>query len=203
MSRRSLPDTEVPNTPARPSQIVAPDDLLELWFALARREWASLAIVPAHPDGSTDELAKALAEVGKHLSEFPISALTFRMFGPRSVRAVSSLTKYMRGEEVTFDDRALVEPSERDGATALGGAAVVRSPRGEAPSGKMIIATPSVIAEPLGIGVARAADGVVLVVERDRTRIADVKRSIEVIGRERILGSCFVRRTTDGQSSKR
>ncbi|MGQ0507141.1 MAG: hypothetical protein ACT4TC_17675 [Myxococcaceae bacterium] len=46
--------------------VSAPPDaeLQQLWFAIIRREWSSLVVIPAQPGGSTVELAKALAAIG-------------------------------------------------------------------------------------------------------------------------------------------
>jgi hypothetical protein len=59
------------------------------------------------------------------------------------------------------------------------------------PRARLVISIPSVIDVPLGLGVAQSADLVVLVVELGRSRIASVKKTLELVGRDRVAG-CFV-----------
>jgi hypothetical protein len=40
-------------------------EVQRLWFAALRRDWASLAVLPAHPEGSAEEVAQALAKVAR------------------------------------------------------------------------------------------------------------------------------------------
>jgi hypothetical protein len=59
------------------------------------------------------------------------------------------------------------------------------------PGARLVISIPPVIEMPLGLGVAQSADLVVLVVELGRSRIASVKKTLELVGRDRVAG-CFV-----------
>jgi hypothetical protein len=54
-----------------------------------------------------------------------------------------------------------------------------------------VIAISSVITEPLGLGATAAADAVIVCIERGRTRLADARRTIELVGRDRIAG-CYL-----------
>jgi hypothetical protein len=38
-------------------------DVQRLWFATLKKEWSSLAVLPSHPGGSAEPIAKALARV--------------------------------------------------------------------------------------------------------------------------------------------
>lgn len=40
-------------------------EVQRLWFAALRRDWASLAVLPAHPEGSAEAVAQALAKVAR------------------------------------------------------------------------------------------------------------------------------------------
>jgi hypothetical protein len=40
-------------------------EVQRLWFAALRRDWSSLAVLPAHPEGSADGVAQALAKVAR------------------------------------------------------------------------------------------------------------------------------------------
>lgn len=173
-------------------------------------------LAPADPNGSADELAKALADAGQHLSDHPVSAVSSQVLGPASVRALAALAAHFRDRRATsrpandpFDvDRLLTPhdgfgpvrsaappgpPALEEGAGANDAEDPVAALQAAAlPTGQLIIAIPSVLSQPLGIAVARAADFVLLAVELGETRLADVSRSTDVIGREHILGTCLV-----------
>jgi hypothetical protein len=57
---------------------------------------------------------------------------------------------------------------------------------------KVVIAIQPVIAEPLGLAVAKAADAVILCIEKGSTHLDAARRTIEMIGRDRIAGSLFI-----------
>jgi hypothetical protein len=57
----------------------------------------------------------------------------------------------------------------------------------------VVIAIPSVLEVPLGLAVAQAADAVVVIADLGRTRLDDVRRTVELVGRERVAG-CILRR---------
>ncbi len=38
-------------------------EVQRLWFAALRKDWSSLAVLPAHPEGSAEGVARALAKV--------------------------------------------------------------------------------------------------------------------------------------------
>jgi hypothetical protein len=80
--------------------------------------------------------------------------------------------------EVTEDDRR-------------SGAGNARPARLLPPAGQVVVAIQPVVVEPLGVAIAQAADAVVLCVELGRTRLKAARRTIELIGRERIAG-CFL-----------
>ena len=56
---------------------------------------------------------------------------------------------------------------------------------------RLIISIPPVVTQPLGLATAHAADLVVLCVEVGGTRLADARRTLELVGRERMAG-CFL-----------
>jgi hypothetical protein len=60
------------------------------------------------------------------------------------------------------------------------------------PSARLVISIPAVVNEPLGLAVAQFADAVLLTVHLGRTRLAEVRRTIDLIGRERIVGCVIV-----------
>jgi len=146
---------------------VSPRGLLyqSLWFRLARMPWRSLVVVPGDEGGSAVAVATALADVGRRLRATPVTFLV--MVGPIDYASAGKIV-----------------------------ASVTRPPEGvqetSAPHGRVIVAIPPVVSEPLGIAVTDAADAVVLCVEKGRTRTPSARRTIDMIGRERIVGCVLV-----------
>jgi hypothetical protein len=138
-------------------------DVQELWFALARRQWRSLVLVPADEGGSAAAIATSLAEVGRQLHDSPVTFLL--MANPLDFASAGRL---MAALDLT-----------RKGGSELT----------VAPTGKVIVAVQPVVAEPLGLALIEAADVVILCIELGRTRLAAARRTIELIGRDRIAGS--------------
>lgn len=64
---------------------------------------------------------------------------------------------------------------------------------GGAPSSRVLVAIPPVLLQPRGVGIARRADAVVACVQRGRTRIADVRRTLELVRSDRFVGCVLVR----------
>jgi hypothetical protein len=61
------------------------------------------------------------------------------------------------------------------------------------PVGRAIIAIQPVVDEPLGVEVAQAADAVVLCVQMGKARVPAARRTIDLIGRERVIGAVLLR----------
>ncbi len=141
-------------------------DSQELWFALSREPWRSVVLVPTDPGLSAVHIADALGAVARWLREPPATIIT--MSDPLDYVEATRL-----GPLVAQEDQ--------------GGAG--RDPS----SGKVIIAVQPVVVEPLGLAVTRTVDAVVLCIEKGRSRLASVRRTIELIGREKIRGCAFVR----------
>ena len=138
----------------------------ELWFLLARKPWRSLALVPADEGGSAREIAFSLAQVGRMLHE---AVTVFQFAGgldPASATAVA--------DSSTPETRSTaLRPLER--------------------TGRFIAALQPVISEPLGLATATGADAVVLCIEVGKTRLDAARRTIELIGRDRVSGCLLVR----------
>ncbi len=141
-------------------------DYQELWFALSQEPWRTVVLVPADPGVSTVHIADALGDVARWLREPPATIVT--MSDPLAYIEATQL-----GPRIPLEDQ---------GGTGRSAA-----------SGKVIVAVQPVVVEPLGLAVTRTADAVVLCIEKGRSRLASVRRTIELIGRERISGCIFVR----------
>lgn len=172
-----------PATADPKGESVALQALQELWFVLAQHRWSSLVVVPAGADGSAADLARNLAEIGKNLSDVPVSAVSVRLLAPGSARALAALANHLRDGRRRLRSNNTIEvgPIVRE--------APEESEAGPGPAaGQVIVCVPSVVAEPLSLAVAQAADLVVLNVELGKTRLRDIRRSMSLIGRERIAG---------------
>lgn len=171
-----------------------------LWFALARSPWASLVLVPADPRGTADQVARSLAEVGKQLSDVPVTAVTTGALEYGTAVALADLPQFVdrrrllqAGRWPTVDvDAGPAEP-EAPGAPERPGTGEGRGDQALLVSSgaRIIISIPAVVTEPLGLATTMNADAVVVCIELGKTRMADARRTVELIGRERIAG-CFL-----------
>ena len=173
----------------------------ELWFALARRDWRSAVLVPADEGESAAAAATSLAQVGKQLHDFPVTLFIMAHPGDYwpAVQIVNTAAS-------TDESRSLASTSSPlDYASAVqvvASAASTRKAGGRSSAGKVIVAIQPVVSEPLGLAVTQAADVVVLCVEMGRTRLASARRTIELVGRERIAG-CFLVGPVSGRARLR
>lgn len=131
-----------------------------LWFTLARSNWNSLVLVPADEGDSAAGIATALADVGRRLRNTPVTFLV--MAGSIDYASAGRFVSAVAGK---------------------GGQAA-----GAPPSSRVIVAVPSVIVEPLALAVTDAADAVALYVRKGSTRLKAAARTIELVGRDRIVG---------------
>jgi hypothetical protein len=180
---------------------------LELWMALARLTWRSLVLVPADPDGSTAALARALADIGQRLSFGPVTAVTIDELEFGTALALADLQQHLDRNAGPFaQEGPVVEtsiaaaPAEKDELpvpepTGSQGETIPPPPATTAltvvPPARLIISIPAVIREPLGLAATREADAVVVTVQMRRTRLPDARRTIELVGRERVAG-CYL-----------
>jgi hypothetical protein len=142
-------------------------EVQEIWFGLSRMRWNSLALVPADEGGSAAGIATSLAEVGRRLRDGPV-------------------TFFIMADPIDYTSAGRF-------IAAVAPAATGESELNPSPTGKVIFAIQPVVVEPLGLAVTDAADAVVLCIEMGRSRIASVRRSMELIGRDRIAGCVLIR----------
>jgi len=168
-----------------------------LWFALARSPWSSLVLVPADPRGSAERVARALADVGKRLSDVPVTAVTSGALEYGTAVALADLPQFVdRRRQLPQATWPTVDVRSQPAAPAEPGATADAAPGGEgalmvSSGARIVIAIPAVVSEPLGLATTMKADRVVVCIELGRTRKADARRTVALIGRERIAG-CFL-----------
>ena len=137
-----------------------------LWFRLAHLQWRTLVFVPADEGTSAVEVTTALADVGRRLRAGPVTFLL--LLGPMDYAAAGKIVRAVGGGRNSADS------SE------------------EQKEGRLLIAIPPVVTEPLGLAVTEVADAVVLCVERGESRLRFAHRSVELIGRDRIVGALML-----------
>jgi hypothetical protein len=159
----------------------------ELWFRLSKRDWRSVVLVPADEGGSAAGAATSLAQVGRQLHELPVTL--FVMANPDDYWPAMQIVQMAASTE---ESDALLPPRPLDYAEAVEvSTAALRQNAARPPAGKVIVAIQPVVAEPLGLAVTQAADLVVVHVTMGVTRLSSARRTIDLVGRERIAG-CFL-----------
>jgi len=136
----------------------------QLWFSLQRFDWSSVVLLPADPDTSAFELARALHEVGR---------LTM---GER-LRLLDG-----RGLEISATAPMILDMS---------GAGPVR-PAGIEWSEKVLVVVDSVVSNPSSIPIALAADAVVLCLALGKTSLAAARETMKLVGPQRFIGCITV-----------
>ena len=137
-----------------------------LWFRLARLQWRTLVLVPADEGTSAVEVTAALADVGRRLRAGPVTFLL--LSGPMDYAAAGKIVR------------------------AVGGRRGAAGTDEEHKEGRLLIAIPPVVTEPLGLAVTEVADAVVLCVERGASRLRFAERTVELVGRDRIIGALML-----------
>jgi hypothetical protein len=174
----------------------------ELWFALSEREWTSVVLVPADPGASAASVGNALAEIGTRLSEIPVTAISVSSVGYESAFALADLQQHVERARRAAEQSPVINVTPTEVGETVEGeddnhpADTVPGDRlalGTAGTARLVISIPAVVAEPLGLAATQVADAIVLTIEMGRTKIADARRTIELIGRERIAGCFLVR----------
>lgn len=99
--------------------------------------------------------------------------------------ALAEVGRRLHGPPVIAIDAA---PLDYDGAAMVSAVLTRRDD-----DTRRIVSIPPVTVEPLGVAIAQAADGVVLGVELGKSLLPIARRTIELIGRERIVGAFVLR----------
>jgi hypothetical protein len=146
-------------------QLPASSAATALWFAVQKRPWLSLAVLPAGPGESALHVANALYDVGALISGGPI-----RLLDARSLSMASSASFIVNMSSLVSG------PGER----RTGG------------EQRAIVLLSSVIEQLAGIPVVLAADAVLLTVTLGKTTVDSVRRTQELLGPERVIGSVLV-----------
>jgi hypothetical protein len=172
-------------------------------------------LVPADREGSADDVAVNLAEVGKQISGLPVTAITVKSLEYSTAIALADLPGYVERSRqasrpawsaIEMPPSSLAEP-DRTEETPVDGSTEERPARSEQSLAKvslvlegesadmagprLIFSIPPVVTHPLGLATAHNADLVVVCVELGLTRLANARRTLDLIGRDRVAG-CFL-----------
>lgn len=132
-------------------------ELQQLWFTLLRESWSTLVIMPSHAGGSSIELTRALAEVG------------------RMHRGSPPMVLDARGVELGRAPPLIIDMS-----THVDNGGIV------------LVAADSVLENQVGIPLALAAHAVLLTVTLGHADLGSAQRTLELLGRQRVLGCVTV-----------
>jgi hypothetical protein len=135
-----------------------------LWFAVRSKPWASLAVLPAGPRESALAVANGLYDVGALASGGPM-----RLLDARAVNLTSSASFIVNMSSLVSG------PGERR--------------TGEQ---RVIVLLSSVIEQLAGVPVVLAADAVLLTVTLGKTTIDSARRTLELLGADRVIGCVLV-----------
>ena len=136
-----------------------------LWFAVQRRPWSSLAVLPAGPGESALAVANALYDVGALVSGGPM-----RLLDARAVTLASSASFIVNMSSLVS------APGER----RQGGVQ------------RAVVVLASVIDQLAGVPIVLSADAVLLTVVLGKTTLDSARRTLDLVGAERVLGCILV-----------
>jgi hypothetical protein len=136
-----------------------------LWFAVQTRPWNSLAVLPAGPGESALGVANALYDVGALVSGGPM-----RMLDARTVGLASSAAFIVNMSSLVS------APGER----RTGGAQ------------RAVVLLSSVVEEMAGVPIVMSADAALLTLTLGKTSLEDARRTLELIGAQRVIGCILV-----------
>ncbi len=180
-------------------------EIQEFWFTLTRLRWSSLVLVPADEGMSTAPLANALADVGGRLRDSPVTAIIADSMDYESARMLADLQFRVQADRRSSEGVQIVEshliapfdPSASSPSASPGDVEGSGRPPHEAKplptAGQIVVAIQPVLVEPLGIAIAHAADAVVICIELGKTRTESARRTIELIGANRVAGAFLVK----------
>ncbi|MFC1610548.1 hypothetical protein ACFL6C_06295 [Myxococcota bacterium] len=184
-------------------------NLQHAWFEATRnRSWRSLALVPVQENTPTIELARgfgrmASQELTGRVLVVNASLKDCRLRGDSGESPKVDVWNAMTGVEFEDNDatqfsydfmdfsKLLVDEAEQ--ALAFAPKLIDRLTADESPHSTTIFAVDSLLTQTRAIPLARAVDRVVLCVTLGVTPVRSARRLIEIVGRDKIVGSIVFR----------
>jgi hypothetical protein len=159
-------------------------EVQELWFSLARTPWSSLVFVPGDEGISADALALEFADFGGRIRGAPVTAIVAESVDYQSARMLAELQTQLRAD---LRDGRPPSPATAPQPEPVGAPADGKRP-GETRPGGVVIALQPLVREPLGVNIALHADLVLLCVAMRKTRMSAARRTLELVGADRVGG---------------
>lgn len=105
-----------------------------------------------------------------------------------TARALADIGRQLRDAPVT----ALVQ-EQLDFTSAGALADEIRAFASSPERGCVVVSVPPLVVEPLGTAAVQASDAVILCVDLGRARLASARRTMELVGRDRVAGCVLLR----------
>jgi hypothetical protein len=169
---------------SRPPPGLPSRELQELWFATRRKDWKSLVVVPAAPGLSAFPIAKALGEIGGVIRMSPVQVVNAEGL---DLPSIATLVQDFSGDQQRGSGS--VWTSSAPGNNGPQGAetfSVLKQERA------FIVAIEPVVTNPLALPLALAADAVLLCLELGVTDMEAARHTIDLVGRDRLVGSVLL-----------
>jgi len=157
-------------------------DTRHLWFELSRRsQWSHLVIVPADDDVAVLPLAFELAAMAK-LSQ-------------KDGTLLINLTSEVLPDRPAPCEILQAPPgSDTDVLRGFVPQVMARLKKADAEGTRVLVATDCPVTQTAAVPLIRVMDTAVLAVALGNTRIEQARRTVEIIERDRLLGSVIVKR---------
>lgn len=182
-----------------PKDELPPLELQHVWFDLARHEsWRSLAIVPTDARTPTLPVGHAfarMASLNPHAHVLLVDATPREsLFGRGRPFAgtIASQVKQFPQANYDFLDASSLGMNDAEVAHLYIPQLLEYISAGAGRYNKVLIALGSLLVHARSIPVARAVDAVLLSVGVGTSRLPDVSRTLDIVGRERVMGSLTV-----------
>ena len=151
--------------PAAPEPLpwvgIPPLSMQQLWFALQRLEWATLAVVPADGKSSAVDFGRPLYEVGRLAMGEKL-----RLLDARDVKLNRTAPMIL--------DMTGANPASANGGTQW--------------SERVLVMVESVLTQPSAVPLVLASDAALLCLELGKTSLAAAEETLQLLGKQRFVG---------------
>ncbi len=182
-----------------PKDELPPLELQHVWFDLARNDrWRSLAVVPTDPATPTLPVAHAFARMASLNPQSHVLLVDATPRGPLLGQkrplagTIASQVKQFPQANYDFLDASSLGLNDAEVAHLYIPQLLEYIASGTGRYNKVLIAVGSLLQHARSIPVARAVDAVLLNVGVGTSRLPDVNRTVEIVGRDRVMGSLTV-----------